>query len=109
MLAQYNDIIPNGAERIMAMAEKQQVHRQDPEQHVLKSNTTNQRLGVVLGFVLAMSVAAGGFFLIYIGRNAAGIAAVITSIGGPSTIFVVGRKRQEKERSEKIAKSTQKV
>lgn len=102
MLAHYNDIIPNGAERIMAMAERQQAHRHDLEQHVIKSNSSNQRLGVVLGFIIALFVAGGGFWLVYLGREAAGIASVITSIAGPASVFVWGRLQQKKERAEKL-------
>jgi uncharacterized membrane protein len=102
MLSQYNDIIPMGAERIMAMAEKQHDHRIGLEKYVVHSNSLNQRLGVILGFVLAVSVAGGGFWLVYSGRDATGIAAVITSIAGPSSIFIWGRTQQKKERAEKI-------
>ncbi len=108
MLSKYNEIIPNGAERIMAMAEKQQVHRQGLESHVVRSNTSNQRLGVVLGFILAMSVAAGGFWLIHEGKSGSGIAAVIASIGTPAGIFIWGRVKQEQERREKLNGQEQK-
>ena len=86
----------------MAMAERQQLHRQDLEKEVVHSNSTNQRWGLILGFVLAMSVAAGGFWLLDVGKDGFGIAAVISSIGTPGAIFVWGRIKQKKERSEKI-------
>src|ERR1035438_8495401 len=35
ILAQYNDVCPNGAERIIAMAEKQQEHSQELERSVV--------------------------------------------------------------------------
>lgn len=101
VLAKYNDAVPNGAERIMAMAEKQQAHRQAIESRVIKWNTLDQRMGLFLGFVLALSVAAGGFWLIYAGKDGVGIAAVITSIAGPTGAFIWGRWKQEKERAEK--------
>jgi uncharacterized membrane protein len=38
-LAQYNDIIPDGADRIMKMAEGQASHRQKLEEYVIKTNS----------------------------------------------------------------------
>ena len=87
----------------MDMAEKQASHRQTLEARVIGANVFDQRLGVILGFILALFVAAGGGFLIYTGHNAGGIAAVITSIGGPSGVFIWGRQKQAKERNEKAS------
>jgi len=86
----------------MAMAEKQQLHRQGLEKEVVGSNSKDQRLGLILGFILALFVAAGGFWLLDIGKDGFGIAAVISSIGTPGGIFVWGRIQQRKERQEKI-------
>jgi uncharacterized membrane protein len=103
VLARYNDCIPNGATRIMEMAERQQEHRHTLERRVVSANTTDQRLGLILGFLLAVAIGAGGFWLILNGRDATGIASVITSIAGPTGAFIWGRRRQEKERSEKAS------
>jgi len=85
------------------MAEKQQEHRHSLERRTIHWNTADQRLGLVLGFLLAAGVAFGGFWLISHGRDGLGLASVITSIGGPTTAFILGRRRQEKERSEKAS------
>lgn len=55
-----------------------------------------------MGFVLAIFIAAGGFWLLHEGKNGYGIAAVIASIGTPAGIFIWGKLRQEQERKEKI-------
>lgn len=101
MLAQYNDILPNGAERIMQMAERQQEHRHSLEKRVVNSNTFDQRLGLCLGFIIMMSVAGAGVWLISSGRDAAGTAALVASVAGPVTAFIYGRRKQEAERAEK--------
>jgi len=103
VLVRYNDAVPDGAKRLMDAAERQSTHRQTLEARVIGANIFDQRLGVILGFILAMSVAAGGFYLIHAGHNAGGIAAVITSIGGPSGVFIWGRRKQAKERDEKAS------
>ena len=54
-LERYNQILPGAAERIIAMAESQHAHRQGLEKHVIESNVSAQRLGTILGFVVAMT------------------------------------------------------
>lgn len=46
-LAQYEEIIPNGAERIMAMAEKQSAHRIELESMVVKSQVDQSARGTI--------------------------------------------------------------
>ena len=101
MLAQYNDTVPNGAERIMAMAEKQQTHRHGLEAEVVRGNITDQRLGLVLGFIVMMSVAGAGTWCVVHGKDTAGLAALLGSVGGPVVAFIYGRKKQSDERKEK--------
>jgi len=103
VLVRYNDAVSEGAKRIMDMAEKQAAHRQAMESRVIGANIFDQRLGVILGFVLAIFVAVGGGYLIYTGHNAGGISAVITSIGGPSSVFIWSRRKRSKELNEKAS------
>ena len=61
MLAQYNQAMPNGAERVMKMIEDEQQHRIDYENTLLQVMAKDTKRGQWLGFgiaVLAM-VAAG--------------------------------------------------
>jgi len=103
VLARYNDCIPEGAKRIMGMAEKQQEHRHRIERRVVDWNTLDQRIGLFLGFILALAIAVGGFWLILHGKDGIGISSVITSIGAPTGVFIWGRRKQEKERAEKAS------
>lgn len=103
VLARYNDCIPDGAKRLIEMAERQQEHRHSIERRVVNWNTLDQRIGLFLGFILALSVAVGGFWLILHGKDAVGISSVIASIGTPAGIFILGRRKQEKERAEKAS------
>ncbi len=101
LLSQYNLVVPNGAERIMAMAEKQQEHRQGIEHCVVHGNKFDQRLGLVLGFIVMMTVAAAGVWCVSIGKDITGLTALVTAVGGPVTAFIYGRKKQAKERADK--------
>jgi uncharacterized membrane protein len=102
LLAQYNDIIPNGAERIMAMAERQSAHRERLEARVVDGNVANQTRGSYFAFVIALVALVGGFFLIHEGRSSEGLAAIITSVSGLVGVFVYAKVEQRRERTEKI-------
>lgn len=62
-LALYNQIIPNGADRIMKMAENQAEHRQQLEKLALQSNTERSRTGQYLGFILNLVALLGFIYL----------------------------------------------
>ena len=59
-LERYNQTLPGLAERIIVMAESQHSHRLELEKHVIHSNVSAQKLGTVLGFVVAMTTVIGG-------------------------------------------------
>jgi uncharacterized membrane protein len=100
LLAKYNDAVPNGAQRIVEMAEKQQTHRIGIEKRVVHWNTLDQRLGLILGFILAVSIAGGGFWLINKGKDAMGIAAVIAAIASPTGAFIWSKNKQDQQRKD---------
>lgn len=56
-MARYNEIVPNAAERILAMAEKQQAHQIELENKMIKSQVRGQLIGMTLALiVLCISV-----------------------------------------------------
>jgi uncharacterized membrane protein len=54
-LAAYNAIIPNGADRIMKMAENQSTHRIDLENTVIKSQQIQAGRGQLFGAIIGLS------------------------------------------------------
>jgi uncharacterized membrane protein len=52
LLAKYNEVIPNGAERIMAMAERQSAHREFLEKQVVAGNVASQARGSHYAFII---------------------------------------------------------
>lgn len=100
-LERYNQILPGAAERIIAMAESQHAHRQELEKHVIKSNVAAQKLGTILGFVVAMTVVLGGMFLVYEGKNGAGLAAILTALASLVGVFVYSKHEQQKDLAKK--------
>ena len=101
MLAQFNEVIPNGADRIVTMAESQQRHRQELEAAVVKGNVRAQTQGQWFAFLLGVLTIAGGIGLIAFDKDTAGLTAIITAFVGLAGIFVYAKIEQGRERARK--------
>jgi uncharacterized membrane protein len=100
-LEKYEAIIPNGAERIMAMAEEQGRHRRALEKKALDTDSRNSLLGVIFAFCLGLATVVGGVIIAYIGLPISG-----TIFGGVGLValvyaFIYGTKERRKERESK--------
>ena len=62
-LEKYSDIIPDGANRIMLMAEQQAQHRIELEKMVINNDISNSRLGMVFGFILQFATIVGSVII----------------------------------------------
>src|ERR1035437_9947708 len=101
LLEKYNEIIPNGAERILAMAEKQSTHREYLEKRVVDGNVANQTRGSYFAFIICLIAIIGGVWLIHGGMNTAGLTSIIGSLATLAGVFVYSKHSQKKERQEK--------
>ncbi len=101
MLERYNNCVPNGAERILALAENQASHRQRLESAVVQSNIKSEARGQVCAFILCLVAIIGGIGLIAFDKDAMGLAAIITAFASVAGIFIYGRYQQSKERERK--------
>ena len=61
-LEQFNQIIPNGAERIMAMVEHEQAHRIAMEQKALHADVWDALGGKLLGALMTLVAVAGAVY-----------------------------------------------
>src|ERR1700735_2182472 len=59
-LEKYAQIIPNGADRIMAMAEKQQDHRMTLETKAINEQLFQSKLGQIFGLIVGLTAILGG-------------------------------------------------
>lgn len=68
-LDQFNQIIPNGAERIMAMVEREQAHRIAEESAILQATIKDTARGHWIGLGIATLSISGAMFTAYIGAH----------------------------------------
>jgi flagellar motor component MotA len=83
------------------MAESQHSHRQDLEKHVIVSNVSAQKLGTILGFIVAMTVVLGGMWLVHDGKSVAGLASILTALASLVGVFVYSKYEQQKDLAKK--------
>ena len=95
ILAQYNKVIPNAAERILQMAEKEGEHRRRMEEKLISSETSQIKIGSIFAFFLGMTALIGGFILAYFDKNIVGIGAIIAGLGTIITAFIAGSKKDK--------------
>ena len=100
-LAQYNNVIPDGAERIMIMAEKQADHRRKLEANLVRVGSRDSLLGLIFGFFIGLSGIAGSVICISNGYTVGGSIIGTGTLGGLVSVFVYGsRQRRSEEQNE---------
>jgi uncharacterized membrane protein len=102
LLKQYGEIIPDAPERILAMAEKQSLHRQYLEKIVVEGDNKRANKGQWMAFALAFLTIIGGFYLIYLSKDILGISAILGSLAALAGTFIIGNKSRREERSNKL-------
>ena len=101
LLKEFNDVIPNGADRIMTMAEKQSEHRISLEEKLVNANNRDSLLGVVFGGVIALLIVLGTIFLIYDNKDIQGFSLLIGSSVAYISVFLKSKSRDAKDLEEK--------
>ena len=96
-LREYADIIPNGAERIMKMAENQQMHGINMERTALRRASFQHLLGQIFAFILAGVATWFGYELTKNGYEKAGITIFATTIGVILYTFLLGKRANKKQ------------
>ena len=93
-LSKYDAIVENGAERIFAMAEKEQMHRHKIAETAIRGElkylTKGQNWGVAIGF---FGIIAGAL-LVVLGHDVAGCTLFTVCVGGLAITFVTGKNQK---------------
>ena len=101
-LREYDEIVPGAAERILAMAEKQSVHRRDLEAYVTRGDGHRAWAGLVIGGMLAAGCIGGGIWLVSLGQSSGGIAIATSTVATLAAVFVYGTQSRRKERTQRL-------
>jgi uncharacterized membrane protein len=96
-LIQYNSVIPDGADRIMKMAEKQQEHRMNLESTVILSQSKQSNLGQWFGLIIGLVGIGCGTFLAYCGETTVGGIIAGGTVVSLVSVFVIGKKLQKSD------------
>jgi uncharacterized membrane protein len=94
LLARYNQIIPNGAERILSMAEEQGRHRRELEKKALDSSTSRANWGLVCGAVVALVALGLSALAVLTGHSVEGAFIAGVDLAGLVSVFVYGSNNQ---------------
>ncbi|MDO6738310.1 DUF2335 domain-containing protein [Wenyingzhuangia sp. 2_MG-2023] len=98
-LIQYNSVIPEGADRIMKMAERQQEHRMSIEKRVISSQSQQSGLGQVFGLIIGIVGIASGTYLASIGATTVGGIIAGGTVVSLVSVFVIGKNTQKNKES----------
>lgn len=101
LLGKYNDVVQNGAERIVQMAEKQQMHRHDLERSVIHGNVNSERRGQAFGLIIAVLGLVAATYLGATGKQITGGIIGTVDIVSLASVFVIGKRAQQKELADK--------
>lgn len=93
-IAAYNAHITDGADRIMAMAEKQSDHRRHLERTIVESQATQNSRGQLFGFLIGVFGIAAGSLLTYCGHAWVGAGIAGTTVISLVYAFVTGQRVQ---------------
>ena len=100
-LAQFEKVIPQGADRIFNWVVKQSENRMAMERAVVFSNISKESRGQWMAFVLSLVVIIGGFFLVYGGKDARGYALILGPLAWIAGTFITSKIRGQRELKKK--------
>lgn len=96
-LAQFNDIIPNGADRIMLMIEREQEHRLRYDDTMLTAARSDIKRGHLIGATLCALALGGAVVTAYLGAApSVSIALVGIPVLGMIKAFLPGKSKSDK-------------
>ena len=97
-LAQYEEVVPGAAERILAMAERTEEHfrvvdqgRVEFEQNYLTTQSNLQKRGQAIGAVVVCAALLVCFAALYWGHEQVAMVLGSTTIVALAAVFVIGR------------------
>lgn len=102
ILARYNDAVPDGAERIIALAERQAAHRMALESRVVDADIKRSNLGLGAGLLVALAGLSAAFLMVDRGNAWAGAVVGSLDLAGLVAVFVYGTVSRRSERQQRV-------
>lgn len=90
LLAEYDQILPGLAERIVTMAEGEANHRRGIQRRQMRLAEG----GLVSAFVISMTVILGGILLVHEGATKEGIGSIIAALTALLIVYLTRGKKQ---------------
>lgn len=91
MLREYNEIVQNGAERIMARSEKEQAHRHDITSKAVKGNIDKDKRGQWMAFIVTMTILLIATIFAWKGETVFAGTLITIDLIGLASVFILGR------------------
>lgn len=107
-LLQYNDAVPNGADRIMTIFEEQARHRMALEAKVVGRQTFQSQLGQWFALAIGVTTIGCGTYCIMADHDAAGLGLASSGLITLAVAFLKGRKSQKEDLENKSPSAVQK-
>lgn len=101
LLAAYDQVVPGSAETIINQFVAQGQHRMAMEEVVTRGDVQRANWGLAAGFTIAVAAIAMSFYMVYLGRELAGLGGLILSLGSLVGAFIYGTVSRRRERVEK--------
>lgn len=94
-LQQYNEIVPGAAERILQMAEKEQLNRHQIDSRLTKSAITMGYVGIVFSLISVTIVSGLVYFAIDKGFDTTASAIGVGAIASVAGVFMIFKRSQK--------------
>jgi len=101
ILSGYEQALPGAADRIMRMAENEQVHRHGLEEKDLRFGVSLVALGQICGLFVGLFGIGCGTLLLLRGCSITGFAALLGSLATLVTAFIYSQRQSTRRLSEK--------
>ena len=101
MIADYEAVVPGMAEKIVTAFEEQGRHRRTLEDLSIREQWRLAGRGQVFAFTLGLVALGFAGTAILFGREVSGLIGVVVSLGTLLTVFLVGKRGQNRELREK--------
>lgn len=95
-LAQYDQIVPGAAERIIQMAEKEMAHRHETENTMTKSAIRTTYLGIVFAFLSVLVLSGSVLYALYKGFDTVAGSIAVGSIAAVAGVFIFFKSKKNR-------------